>query len=433
MFQLKNIFSKNTKRSNKKSYGEVYNSFAENSFMGQMLVGGSVTDYKAMVYYRETAAISTAVDMVASAAEQIPLHIKDSNGAFSSSSPVLNLLANPNPAEDYRTFIGDSLRNYLLTGNCYFSYVGNANRPPLQIWSVNPQNISAVENGADSYPGNFIITHGGPYKGDYVRDSKNRDNWRFLTGNGLQELTQVRGYSSKSSKIKGDSPLESIMRDINQQIAGKIHNAAVLTNGGNISLVAVFKDRLKPEEMMERKLKIQSELGGPANSGKIAVIQSSDLELKDFGQSNVDMDFANLETISSNTIFKRYNVPLPLVTLDASTYSNYEQARIDLFDRAVIPLFDIVTQGLSKTLLPRMGMDPRKFSLTYNPETIPALRTRVLNELEKRRGIAIETVNELRSLLPSREAIGSEGDTVYQPSTMVPLNDQTGLVGDDGV
>lgn len=422
MFQLKNIFSR-SKSEKKKSYGVIYDTFDASSFLSRSLIGGSVSDYEAMKFYRETAAISTAVDMIAGAAEQIPLRLKNlTDGSFSSTDKVLQFLEKPNPAEDYRTTFGNALRNYLLTGNCYFVALGNINRAPLQLWSGAPSEINPIENGADSYVQSFLISGGGPYKGDYIRQIE-KANWRYLTTNNLQELIQIRAYTSKSSKIKGDSPLESIMRDINQQIAGKIHNAAILQNGGSISLVAVFKDRLSPDEMMERKAALKSEIGGAQNAGKIAVIQSSDMELKDFGQSNKDMDYVNLDGLSTKTIYMRYNVPLALITTEASTYNNYQEARLDFYDRAVIPAFDIVTKGLSQMLLPRMGIDPRRFTLTYNPETIPTLRTRVLNELKLRKEISIETVNELRGMLPSRASIGPSGDVIYRPSNTLPLND----------
>lgn len=431
MFKLKNIFSKAKPGERKKSgYGVVYDTFNANSFLAHALSGGPVTSYQAQSYYRENAAVSTAVDMIASAAEQIPLRIKDlSDGSFTSSANVLEFLQKPNPAEDYRTMIGSAFRNYLLTGNSYFSAIGNVNRAPLQLWSVSPSNISPVENGADNYPQSFLISSGGPYKGDYIRVLEGND-WRFITVNSLQELTQIRNYTSKSSKVQGDSVLESIMRDINQQIAGKIHNAALLNNGGSVSLVAVFKDRLSADEMMERKERVKSELAGAQNAGRVAVIQSSDMELKDFGTSNRDMDYVNLDDISTKAVYMRYNIPLALVTTDASTYNNYQEARLDFYDRAVLPTFDIVISGLSQMLLPRMNIDPRRFALTYNPENIPTLRTRMLEELGIRKDINIETINELRGILPSRPAIGPEGDRIYQPSTLVPLNDQLGPLGE---
>ena len=201
MFQLKNIFSKKpNKTESSKSYGIVYNSFAENTFLGQMLVGGEINDYKALSYYRETAAISTAIDIIASAAEQIPLRLKDTQGNFIPSSKVLDFLENPNPAEDYRTFIGDAIRNFLITGNSYFITIGNTSREPLQLWSCSPQNLTIVENGFDNYPGSFLIAQGGPYRGDYSRKEMKKD-WRYITSNNLQEITQIRTYSSKSSKL----------------------------------------------------------------------------------------------------------------------------------------------------------------------------------------------------------------------------------------
>lgn len=91
-----------------------------------------------------------------------------------------------------------------------------------------------------------------------------------------------------------------------------------------------------------------------------------------------------------------------------------------LYDWAVLPLADTLFSGLTSFLLPRYGLDPRKVKITYNPESIQALKQRKLDELEQRKKIGIETINELRELMPNRDAIDG-GDELYQLATLVPI------------
>jgi hypothetical protein len=85
--------------------------------------------------------------------------------------------------------------------------------------------------------------------------------------------------------------------------------------------------------------------------------------------------------------------------------------------------------GISRMMFPRYNIDPATSQLTYNPESIPALQERRLDELKKRRDVNIETVNELRQLLPNREPLEG-GDVFYQNATLVPAGSD--LFTDDG-
>jgi len=46
---------------------------------------------------------------------------------------------------------------------------------------------------------------------------------------------------------------------------------------------------------------------------------------------------------------------------------------------------------------------------------------RRLDEIEKRRKINIETINELREFLPGSDKPIEGGDILYQPSTLIPV------------
>ena len=100
--------------------------------------------------------------------------------------------------------------------------------------------------------------------------------------------------------------------------------------------------------------------------------------------------------------------------------NNFERGIEDLYDRAVIPYAEILFSGLTKLLRHRYRDSFE--CISYDPESITALRGRMIRELKERKEINIETVNELREGLPNREPL--EGmDTFYQPATLIPAGE----------
>ena len=72
-------------------------------------------------------------------------------------------------------------------------------------------------------------------------------------------------------------------------------------------------------------------------------------------------------------------------------------------------------------LLPRYGVDPNISRLTFDKMKIDALRSRLLDELKKRKEIGVESINEIRKSLPSLEN-AEGGEEFLVPGTMVPLS-----------
>lgn len=391
-----------------------------NSFLAFALNGNAVNARDSFQFYQNSAAVATAVDMIADEVEQIQPVIRTRDGKYIYDHPILELLKKPNPTDDYRSFMGKMARYWLLSHDLYQYLEGLQTKLPVNIWPVSPQVVSLTESAVDGYASLIAVTMG-PGSDSYKReeDFKTR-SWRFIA-NELKEIYRTTGFSSETNNTRPDSPLQAAASDVSQQIKGKLHNVSVLENGGRLSMVAVFKDSLEKEEHDARKASIQAQLGGPGNAGKIAVISSSDMTIEEFGKTNRDMDYANLDRISALAIYMRYKIPLPLISNDAATYNNMEQAKYDLYDRAVLPAANIIFKSLTHALLPRAKMDPAKFEITYNPEAIPALRGRMLAELKSRRDLNLETINELRSQLPNREPLKEGGNAVYQPATLVPL------------
>ena len=392
---------------------------APDSFLAHVFGGGGhINAHQAMQFYQQSSSVASAVDLIAESIEQIQPVLKMQDGTFEENHPVLDLLKRPNGFDSWENFIGKAARHYLLKHDSHLAAIGHVRRPPVELHAVKPHNLSTVQ-GSDGLPGSYLVTFG-PSAGSYQRNIINR-RAQFLDGT-LKEIFHVMGFSSRTTDVEGDSPLEAAALEVRQQIQGRKHNLSLLNNGGRLSLVFSFKDdgRITDDEHRERKQRIQEDLKGPNNAGGISVISGADVSIAEFGSTNKDMDYAELDKLARDCIYRRYKIPLPLVTVDAATLNNYQTAILSLYDQTVLPTVDVLLGGMSLFLLPRYGLDPTKVEITYNPDTIPALASRRLDQLEKRTKLKLETTNELRTLLPNRDPLEG-GDTLYHPATEIPL------------
>jgi HK97 family phage portal protein len=397
---------------------------APGSFVHYLLAGGGpVTAHQAMVFYRENAAIATAVDLIADSFNQIQpvLETTDSKGliSFDNGHEVIQKLKHPNEFQNWKEYAGDVSRHYLLTHNSLISMLGSFRREPTLIYSIKPQNVSVIENFLDGFPDRYIISKGAGH-GSYTRNiTKGVVN--FFDGS-VKEIYHIMGFSSRTNNIWADSPLEAAALDAKQQIEGRVHNLQLIKQGGRLSLIVNFKDNepMDDDEHQARKKRINEDLAGSSNAGKIAVISGTEVGIDEVGTTNKDMDYATLDQTAAFTIYNRYRIPLPLITTTAAKFNNMQMAVEQLYDFAVLPLADVIFAGLTRSLFDRFNLDINSQRLTYNPESITALKKRRLDELEQRRKMNLETTDELRADM-AREPLKEGGDVLYQPTNLVPV------------
>jgi len=376
---------------------------------------GATTATSALRLYDQSTAVSIPVNYIAEAFASIEPVIKR-NGKIETDHPVLDLLRSPSPFFTQELFFETLGKHYLITTNAYIIALGGVNRPPIELQPISPSNTSDVE-GSQGFVNSFIIS-GNTLPGSYLLERKGRQV-RYLAG-GLKELKQIRGFSTRhNSLLRGQSPLVSASQEVWQHIMGNTHNVSLLEKGGTMSLVFHYEEDLNNDDFEEVKDRVNSQYGGFTKTGTIGVTAGGKLEIKELGTNNKDMDFAKLQGMAKEAVALQYKVPLPLVTVQASTFNNYLQAKLALFDDAVLPLADRIYAGLTDLLMPRFGEDPAKVQITYDLDTITALASRRNEELKLRRELNFESLNEFR------EGIGREpvegGDQVLAPATMIPI------------
>jgi HK97 family phage portal protein len=388
--------------------------------LGSFLMLGyneAATPSSAIALYEESSAASIPINKIVDAfvsIEPVLQNIDDKQLTYN--HEIIELLNQPSPYFDGALFMQTIATDYLVTDECHIVALGNKGRAPLELQPLSPKNVSPVE-GNGGVPSSFIVS-GNTLAGDYKpeRDGK---TIHYLDGP-LRELRQIRGFSTKNnSLLRGQSRLVNAAREVRQNILGGKHNVSLLEKGGRVSLVFHYGEDSEIQDFDELKDRVRSQSGGADKAGQIGVSTGGKLQIEELGKTNKDMDFALLQRMAADTVALQYNVPLPLVSNDSSTFNNFRDANLALYDWAVLPLFDKIFTAIGSWLLPRYGMDPRKYRLTYDPLSIPALRTRILDELEKRSKIGIETDNELRATI-ARDPY-PEGDTHYKAANLLPV------------
>lgn len=376
--------------------------------------GSAATPAGALSLYDKSTAVSIPVNMVADAFASIAPVLKFKDEILDDHE-ILDLLNNPSPFYSRTLFFEMMAKDYLVTGETELVALGGVNRPPIELQPISPRNVSVNEaqNGTN---GAFIVA-GNTLAGQYTLKITRR-RVRYFDG-GLREMKQIRNYSTKNnSLLRGQSLLVSASKEALQHIKGGDHNISLLDNGGRVSLVFHFDEDLSPDEFEETKKRVRAQYGGTTKAGMVGVTAGGKLDIKEMGVNNKDMDFANLQNMAQRAVALQYKVPLPLLTTDASTFNNYKEARAALYLDAVLPLADRIFGGLTDMLMPRYGLDPNDYRITYDKTKIEALTAIALEELKLRKEINIESDNELRATIGRKPYAG--GDAVLKPANLIP-------------
>ena len=228
---------------------DIYNFVIGN---GQGLTGYENLSYdRAMKFYQQSSSVATAVDIISQEISRIKPVLRTPDGTLEDKSPILEKLKNPNDwNEGWSFFFGSLAKSSLITGDAYTYASGIVKRPPLELYSLKPQNVNINSGNLDQRPEAYTI-YNGDGQGSYER-TLDKQGYRFYDGM-LKELWQIMSYSSTSSNLRGDSPLKAICLDIYSQIKGRIHNVKLLENGARPSLLVAFKDTMTQDQHNERR------------------------------------------------------------------------------------------------------------------------------------------------------------------------------------
>jgi HK97 family phage portal protein len=321
--------------------------------------------------YQKNVIAYRAISLVSRNAAAVPFVLFEGQGAQRrrlNTHPLLDLLHRPNPMQGGAEMFAALYGFFLISGNSYLEAVApHKGLPPRELWALRPDRMRIVP-GAQGLPETYR----------YTVDGENID-FRVDPFTGQAQVLHVKTFHPLDDWY-GMSPLEAAAFSVDQHNDAAKWNATLLQSSGRPSGALVYKpphadsaDALSPEQRAALKDELDRFFTGAENAGRPLVLEGG-LDWREMSMSPKDMDWLAGKDVSAREIALAFHVPPQLIGIEGSlTFSNMEQARLALFDDAVLPLIDQFKDALNNWLVPLFGDD---LCLDYDLDNIEALSPR---------------------------------------------------------
>jgi HK97 family phage portal protein len=382
-----------------------------------------VTPYNAYKYYKQVFPVRDAVSTIADAVAGLPFGVAgaDDTEKIIKDNDYIDLLRHPGTEVSGDDLITELTTSYLLTNELWLILRGRVTAQPVSLSYARPYDISIT--------GTIDQTDGTPNTIQTTSPRDNRTYYKHIIDGQLRYLDSTRvesalneiyphiGIVTLGDQFRGLSLLTSVRKELDQIVYGNVHNTSLMQHGFRKDLLFTVNDYID-EDQTKLLSKSFRDHSGPHTAGGVGVLPYGINDVKEIGESNKDADYINLIREAKNRIALLYKIPLPLISPDNMTRSNYEAAQFVLYDRPVTNTFDHVFSGLAAAFNCRLP-DSDKIKIVFNPHEVPALRTRQADRMETLRKSYSLSTNEIRatagySPLP-------DGDAVLGPANLLPI------------
>lgn len=363
--------------------------------------------------YKKNAIVFQAINKTATYLAGIPWVIKDKNGNIVEGLEIEKVLNRPNLCTSRTDFLEQIVSFYRITGDVYLerSVVGNR---LAELFVHTPVGMETVP-GRKGIPLRYEFHTG---QGDPIK-------WPVDQITGQSDMHQMKTFHPET-KYYGMSPLEpgGASVDMNNEAVG--HMAGLYQNGGYPTCVVEVENEdneLSDEEFNRFERQIDNKLGA-AGRGRPFILEGG-AKLKTVGFNPQTLDIINGKDSSARDIALALDFPPILLGIQGdSTYSNYQEARIALYDDNIIPLAKKIVDNLNFWLQPFLEGNAIHVDLSDTPSAVAALQ-RKFDTMKDARDL---TPNERREFLGYSEYKGA--DVIYIKSSEVPIDSD--MPDDDG-
>jgi len=384
---IKNIFKSDEKKA---------------STTGSMLVqfGNHVPHFTPRQYdrlsdegYRKNIIVYRCIKLISQNASAVPFIVYQGSGADKkelSEHPLIDLLKRPNPNQGGMEFFESLYAHYLIAGNAYIEAVGPEDKAPLELWGLRPDRMQIIPGRGGMVEAYRYTVNGKSI--DFAADSISGDS----------AILHIKSFHPLDDWY-GMSPLEAAAFSIDQHNDAAKWNASLLQTSGRPSGAIVYKpvdsnasDVMTDEQRNNLKTEIETFFSGAKNAGRPLVLEGG-LEWQEMALSPKEMDWISGKDVSAREIALAFNIPAQLIGISGSlTFSNFEQARLAMFDDAILPLLEHVKIELNNWLSVKYGDD---ISIDYDIDSIEALAPRRKEHWDKINSASFLTINEKRQML----------------------------------
>ena len=380
------------------------------SYIQSVIVRGSATwsaySYIAFVDegYRRNPTVYACIDAKQTAAQSLPIILKDAQGQPIENHPILQWLQRPNPYQTLQQVIAESIANYDLAGEANFAKIGMRNQ--LELISLRPDWLIIESYDQDTgMPLRYRYSpseQGSSPSVPYLRDE-------LIIWARFNPLDRWRGLS----------PLHACAFAIDTLNSYASSNKSTLDNGVTPSGVLSTATTLEDESFKRLQTQFTEKYSGANNTGKPMLLEGG-LTWQQTGLSPRDMEYIQGKRANELDVCKALRVPPQIIGIDGSqTFANYEQARAAFYEDTVIPTVNSLLSQISYSIAADFSL-PRGAYLCVDVDAVAALEPRRAERMKVIDNLQSISVNEKREGMGYGETDG--GDVVLIDGAKIPLD-----------
>ena len=311
--------------------------------------------------YRLNPVVHKCVRLVAGATARLPW-IVCRRAVPMDAHPLLSLLSQPAPGQSGQAMREALFGHLLIAGNAYLEAVAGQTGPVRGLHVLRPDRLKVIPSASGSISA-WVMNVGGREHRFGARDLQGRS-----------PILHLKMFNPLNDWY-GMPPLEAAARAVDQHNEASAWNKALLQNMGRPSGALLVKGdtALSDDQFARLKSALETQYQSPENAGRPLLLEGG-FEWQEMGLNARDLDWLRGKDMSAREIALVYQVPAQLIGIpDAQTYSNNREARLALYEDAVLPLADLFAESLTNWLAPFYGGDIR---LSYDKDRIDALGPR---------------------------------------------------------
>ena len=321
-------------------------------YLGGSTSGKVVTERSAM----QMTAVYACVRILSEAIAGLPLQLyryKEDGGKEKAIDHPLYLLLHdePNPEMSSFVFRETLMTHLLLWGNAYAQVIRNGKDEVVALYPLMPNKMTVDRDDK------------GQLYYSYTRSSEEAPT---MKGNTVilrpSDVLHIPGLGFDG--LVGYSPIAMAKNAIGLAIATEEYGAKFFANGaapsGVLEHPGTIKDPTKVREAW------QSQFGGSANSGKIAVLEEG-MKYTPISISPEQAQFLETRKFQINEIARIFRVPPHMVgDLEKSSFSNIEQQSLEFVKYTLDPWVVRWEQSIRRTLL--TPLEKKRYDVKFNLE-----------------------------------------------------------------
>ena len=320
--------------------------------------------------YRRNVIAYRAIQLVSRNAACVPFVVYRGTGDARfklTDHPLVELLRQPNPMQASAEFFESVYAYYLIAGNSYVEAVRGFDTSVRELWTLRPDRMRVIPS-ADGVVAAYRYQVGQKHT-DYAVNPVD----------GRAAVLHLKAFHPLDDWY-GMSPLEAAAVAVDQHNDAARWNASLLQASGRPSGALVFKpahsdapDTLTEAQRATLRSELEDYYTGSTHAGRPLVLEGG-LDWREMSLSPKDMDWLAGKDVSAREIALAFHVPPQLIGIEGSlTFANFEQARLALYDDAILPLVEHMKAELNAWLVPQFGSD---LSIDYDLDQVEALAPR---------------------------------------------------------